>query len=324
MDVETSPESSLGVKATPLNKRFSIWRDVLIDQELTEGMKSSVSLTNVNGGQRVTRKSKKKKRTNKDVVIERDVETFVIPRDCLKQKPKYDREGHKEPRPGNKKSTKKIKKPVKDILRKSEGLSQSKKKKLKKQAMTNSVVIEIATALKEPRVDLIMKSITVLGEPMVKRIFAQTLDVESAGGLKTSNQSRKRSPGGVFFHLIKNDSSVSKSMTNRIFGDDIKLRTKNKKGNKKQKAKLESLADVMSSFSMKPQVNEVVSPVEKTPLSEKCLQTWKAAFSGSSKSPQVKIVDTQKNIVLSDAAKKPDLVKTMGELLDELEADMIE
>lgn len=336
-------ESYPEMEATPQRKRFSIWRDVLVDQELTEGLKSSVSLVQ---GECIQR-SKKKVNPGllSDVLIERDVESFVIPSACIKKKLRDEREDRKrkesgkedvKTKPGSKKSTRKSKKPRKSQLtnqksNKDNKLSQSKKKKLKKSFLNNALAIEISSALKEPRVDLILSAISVLGEPMVKRIFAQTLDVETAGGIMLSNMSRRRTPGGVFFHLIKSDKNISKSQSNKIFGEDIKLRcNKTKKANKKQKARLESLADVMSSCSMKPdEKKEAVVEVQSKsmPLPEKCLNAWKTAFSSSSSLPSVSALvkkqETTPRITCTEE-KGHELRKTIDEVLAELEGEDME
>jgi hypothetical protein len=45
--------------------------------------------------------------------------------------------------------------------------------------------------------------VRVLGAPRVVLLLKETLQVEQQGGLMVKNGSRRRTPGGVFFHLAK-------------------------------------------------------------------------------------------------------------------------
>jgi len=64
-------------------------------------------------------------------------------------------------------------------------------------------VDQLAAVLQEPNVELLRQVLAVLGPAHTAQLLAQTLDVEAAGGLLVTNGTRRRTPGGVFFHLVR-------------------------------------------------------------------------------------------------------------------------
>ena len=230
--------SKMGPDCTPLSfrKRFSVWSDVLQEQQLTESLQAQVTLRTI----------------PKNVVKqERDVEDYLHDVPSGKIRPSR---MERRVKPGSKKTTRKDKKwktenaVKKETPAKSAGApSKSKKRKMKKQARKCSPSIDIAFKLKEPRIDLIQKVVETLGEAMAMRLLNETLDVETAGGLMTCNASRRRSPGGVFFHLVKSDKNVTPEQSRAIFGDEV---FKRKKVSKNQKKSLDKISVGLDSFSM--------------------------------------------------------------------------
>ncbi|XP_954876.1 ankyrin-repeat protein, putative [Theileria annulata] len=61
----------------------------------------------------------------------------------------------------------------------------------------------IASALNEPNSDQIYRCLMRLGPDVVKTLFELTLKVEKSGGVTTSDGKRPKTPGGVFFTLLK-------------------------------------------------------------------------------------------------------------------------
>lgn len=82
----------------------------------------------------------------------------------------------------------------------------------------------------------------VIGIEMAQRMCGETLTIEEAGGMLTSKGARRRSPGGVFFHLIKCEKSVSEKQKEDLFAVDQTLYEQRKKLSKKAKKKRTSLA----------------------------------------------------------------------------------
>ena len=92
----------------------------------------------------------------------------------------------------------------------------------------------IAHALDERRVDLVTSAITILGLERTRAFLDQTLAMEAAGGMKTKNDQRRRTPGGAFFQLIKDH--ITKEERKAIFGIDQKKKKKKKKSGAKPAA----------------------------------------------------------------------------------------
>lgn len=69
---------------------------------------------------------------------------------------------------------------------------------------------------------------------------AEVLDIESAGGMMTADgRNRRRSPGGVLFFLIKNDSTISDEQKRAIFCDEV-VREGNRLAKEARMAKAEA------------------------------------------------------------------------------------
>ena len=81
------------------------------------------------------------------------------------------------------------------------------------------VVQKIATALNEtgetPLAE-IGRVVKLLGEERALTVLDETLKVEAEGGMQTDDGKRRRTPGGVFFKLIKNQTTPSER--GKIFG----------------------------------------------------------------------------------------------------------
>ena len=73
----------------------------------------------------------------------------------------------------------------------------------------------IAAELNEPLLWLVENVIKVLGQPRADDLLQQTLGLEAAGGVFTAQGDRRRTPGGVFLKLLK--EQVSLEDQERIF-----------------------------------------------------------------------------------------------------------
>jgi hypothetical protein len=83
------------------------------------------------------------------------------------------------------------------------------------QKPASPLVATIADTLHEPNVKLVRRVVKVLGEARAQALLAETLTIEAAGGLLTADQSRRRTPGGVFFHQVK--ATTPRNLRLRIF-----------------------------------------------------------------------------------------------------------
>src|SRR5687768_7301692 len=81
-----------------------------------------------------------------------------------------------------------------------------------------TVVIEaqrIAAQLEEPLLWLVENVIKVLGQARADALLQQTLEIEAAGGILTATGERRRTPGGVYLKLLK--EQITPEEQERIF-----------------------------------------------------------------------------------------------------------
>src|SRR5512134_630134 len=62
---------------------------------------------------------------------------------------------------------------------------------------------QLAKILQEPKVALLRQVLRTLGPDRTAAILTDTLQCETQGGMRTKDGSRRRTPGGVFFQLVK-------------------------------------------------------------------------------------------------------------------------
>ncbi|KRT83198.1 hypothetical protein AMK59_4267 [Oryctes borbonicus] len=93
---------------------------------------------------------------------------------------------------------------------------------------------DLANKLCEEKEDLIFKIVKVAGKEKAIEVFYEVKRIEKEGGMLVMNQSRRRTPGGVFLFLIKHDSNLTAEQHSLIFEDE-KQRYKNDLKKKKKK-----------------------------------------------------------------------------------------
>ena len=76
-------------------------------------------------------------------------------------------------------------------------------------------VATLVQALQEPNTDLLTKVLRVLGQDRCAAILADTLQREANGGMLTKDGTRRRTPGGVFFQLVR--EQATKQERRRLF-----------------------------------------------------------------------------------------------------------
>lgn len=69
--------------------------------------------------------------------------------------------------------------------------------------MNDNLISEIAGALAESNIELVSQIIAVIGEERAREFLRQALEVEAQGGMMTKAGGRRRTPGGVFFYLVR-------------------------------------------------------------------------------------------------------------------------
>jgi hypothetical protein len=87
------------------------------------------------------------------------------------------------------------------------------------QPSIRQMVIRIATELGETEsqpIDQIRRTIKVMGADFALELLRETQQIEAQGGLILERENRRRTPGGVFFHLARN--RMDKQQRGRVFG----------------------------------------------------------------------------------------------------------
>ncbi|CAF0707141.1 unnamed protein product [Brachionus calyciflorus] len=91
-----------------------------------------------------------------------------------------------------------------------------------------AVTKEIVRVLREPKDDVIQRCVKVLGKKKCLELLYATEDVEKLGGMPTSDGYRRRTPGGVYFQLIKKDDIILNCQRSQIFIEDVARKKKQK------------------------------------------------------------------------------------------------
>ena len=73
----------------------------------------------------------------------------------------------------------------------------------------------LAEALQEPKKALLAKVLRTLGQERCQAIFTEACTIEASGGMLTRAGDRRRTPGGTFFHLVR--QQCSKQERARLF-----------------------------------------------------------------------------------------------------------
>ncbi|MDQ2828793.1 MAG: phosphorylated adapter RNA export RNA-binding domain-containing protein [Chloroflexota bacterium] len=89
-------------------------------------------------------------------------------------------------------------------------------------AITGEIATQLGETEEEP-IRQIRRAVRILGEHRVRTVVARALDVEAAGGMMCADGSQKRSLGGVFFILMRDD--VGRKDFYRIFKGGQQQRT---------------------------------------------------------------------------------------------------
>lgn len=125
------------------------------------------------------------------------------------------------------------------------------------------VGLHIARALEEKKIQLIVNLTKILGNEKSIEIFFKTQKIEKNGGILTANQERRRTPGGVFISLLKEDPDVDQKSVAKIFQFDSanfrpKLKAKKKnRGKNSQKNYEDHLAAAKEKLLEEKKVREL-------------------------------------------------------------------
>ncbi|XP_058809161.1 phosphorylated adapter RNA export protein [Phymastichus coffea] len=93
----------------------------------------------------------------------------------------------------------------------------------------DEVAADIANKLSEKKDVLIRRVVEILGKEEAIDFFQKTKKIEEEGGMLIMNGSRRRTPGGIYLFLVKNDDHIPQPKIREIFYQDKKETTERKK-----------------------------------------------------------------------------------------------
>ncbi|KAK2704521.1 phosphorylated adapter RNA export protein-like isoform X2 [Artemia franciscana] len=130
-------------------------------------------------------------------------------------------------------------KPKKKIQSKNDGARYLQPLVTTAENKNEEVAKDIQTKLFENNYDLIENIVNTLGKEAAIRLYNETRDVEEMGGLKTVDNYRRRTSGGVFFFLVRKDDNFPMNLVTEIFKPHNKKMASLKKRMKMKKFKEE-------------------------------------------------------------------------------------
>ncbi|KAK1120241.1 hypothetical protein K0M31_012606 [Melipona bicolor] len=101
------------------------------------------------------------------------------------------------------------------------------------------VATDITSKLNEKKDLLIRRIVDIIGKEKAIDFFQKTKKIEEGGGMLIMNGSRRRTAGGVYLWLVKNDEHIPREKIREIFDSDKKEHVEQRKANaaaKRQKS----------------------------------------------------------------------------------------
>ena len=117
---------------------------------------------------------------------------------------------------------------------------------------------ELASKLSEPKMELMVGVVDLVGHEVAIELFNKTKDVEAKGGMMIKNGERRRTPGGVFLQLLRdmgadeNDPRVNNKQVKLFFAQSNRdFQNGRNKKNKKSRGDFKSELEAFKKFSKK-------------------------------------------------------------------------
>lgn len=100
---------------------------------------------------------------------------------------------------------------------------------------------ELAAKLSEPKTELMVGVVEEFGPAVALELFAQTQTMEREGGGMIKNGARRRTPGGLFLHLLRESKAVDREKVRQFFAQSNDQQQQQKSGGgRKRKMKQQS------------------------------------------------------------------------------------
>ncbi|KAK9871871.1 hypothetical protein WA026_015118 [Henosepilachna vigintioctopunctata] len=106
------------------------------------------------------------------------------------------------------------------------------------QNTAEEIARDIANKLYEQKEELILKVLSAIGKEKCFDIFKETKETEANGGMLIMNETRRRTPGGVFLYLVRCDESITRKQKDEIFNDERNKHKKNLKEKRRKKLQM--------------------------------------------------------------------------------------
>ncbi|XP_019333682.1 phosphorylated adapter RNA export protein isoform X3 [Alligator mississippiensis] len=132
----------------------------------------------------------------------------------------------------------KRKRPVKERVGERQEMNYKGRYEITEDDSEEKVADEIAYRLREPKKDLIVRVVKIIGTRKAIELLMETAEVEQNGGLFVVNGSRRRTPGGVYLNLLKNTPSIKEEQIKEIFYVENQKEYENKKAAKKRRVQV--------------------------------------------------------------------------------------
>ncbi|XP_001601139.1 phosphorylated adapter RNA export protein [Nasonia vitripennis] len=97
------------------------------------------------------------------------------------------------------------------------------------ESSVDEVAADIADKLSEKKDTLIKRVVEILGKEQAIDFFQKTKKIEEEGGMLIMNGSRRRTAGGIYLYLVKNDDHIPQPKIREIFYQDKRENTDRKK-----------------------------------------------------------------------------------------------
>jgi len=195
----SSPKPPVDVASTgrSVRRRNQIWGDIAQEEALTGNMTVGFGVQALPEGS----------------LEDRGVESYDYTRSLLDPRPRIEPVPTEVPEELLQLRAKKRAKNVRSRL----GVPESIEKVDEQSKSNEAVTEESCKRLKEPKSELIGRAVEAVGTAKALELLYASETIEANGGLMINNGSRRRTPGGVFLHLLRNDSRIDKKVVDEIF-----------------------------------------------------------------------------------------------------------
>ncbi|CAL1282572.1 unnamed protein product [Larinioides sclopetarius] len=130
---------------------------------------------------------------------------------------------------------------------------------------------KIIKVLSEPKRHLIYRVVKFIGVEKAMELMKMTEDIEENGGMMIKNQQRRRTPGGVYFQLLKVDKHIEKSAIDKIFEGEMTSFDRKKFFEEKRKMKKKLKAEKkarLKKFTEDMELSQPIKMQEETQMEE--------------------------------------------------------